>query len=456
MLFAGVLFQTNQQGFGNEEGEQSTSPAPKEGAKQPSSISPNTIMSETLTNIRTVIIFNQTAARVQQFNERLLTAQRASGFRALFAGFSFGLSQLFIYGTFALTFWYGGKLLADPGSNADFNSVTIAAMTILMAAIGAGEAATYGGKISVASGAARRVFGIIDRFHVESPASPSINGRSAGFESIALFDAQFVYPTRPDVPVLRSVSIELHPGKHYGFVGKSGGGKSTIVQLLSGFYRPSAGEIFVHSGGDGDDIGNVLTDLSAAHWRRDIAVVMQDASLFSGTILENILYGLGDEEQAALRDSACGGAALDERIVEAAKIAQLHDHVCRLPDGYDTEVGYRGSKLSGGQRQRVAIARAILRRPKLLLLDEATSALDTTTEKLLMTALLEWSRKECPEMTIVAIAHRLASIKASDEIFVLSNGIVAERGSHSELLEKEKGHYRSMWQLMYAAKKRMK
>ena len=235
-------------------------------------------------------------------------------------------------------------------------------------------------------------------------------------------DVTYAYDLTKEV--LHNVDLKIEQGKKLALVGPSGGGKTTLCHLLPNFYNLDAGNGAILI--DGKDI----RELTLQSVRRNIGIVQQDVFLFVGTIRENILYGRPDATEA--------------EIIEAAKRANIHDYVMTLEKGYDTEIGERGVKLSGGQKQRLSIARVFLKDPAILILDEATSALDNTTEVLIQQALDEL----CKGRTTLVVAHRLSTIRNADEIAVVMNGRITERGNHEELIAAD-GTYKHLYALQF-------
>jgi len=245
-------------------------------------------------------------------------------------------------------------------------------------------------------------------------ALPPLAGR------VTLDEVTFRY--RPDGPeVLKGVSLDIAPGEVIGIVGRSGSGKSTLTKLVQRLYVPERGRVLV----DGIDLA--LADASSL--RRQIGVVLQENVLFNRSIRENI----------ALADP---GAPL-EAVIHAAKLAGAHDFILELPEAYDTMVGEHGSTLSGGQRQRIAIARALMTKPRILIFDEATSALDYESERIIQNNM----KAICQGRTVIIIAHRLSAVRDANRIIVMDRGLIAEAGSHSELLRHEAGHYSRLHRL---------
>jgi ABC-type multidrug transport system fused ATPase/permease subunit len=235
---------------------------------------------------------------------------------------------------------------------------------------------------------------------------------------VSLSDVAFAYPGRTDVTVLNNINLRAKKGEQIALVGPSGAGKSTIASLLLQFYKPTKGHILFD--------GKEANDFPLSQLRMQLAYVPQDVMLFGGTLQENITYGKPNATEA--------------EIIEAAKKANALEFIEKFPEKFQTIVGERGIKLSGGQRQRIAIARAILKDPAILILDEATSALDSESEKLVQEALDNLMKNR----TSFVIAHRLSTIKKADKIFVIDKGIVAEQGTHNELININTGVYRKL------------
>ncbi|XP_072562108.1 antigen peptide transporter 2a [Paramormyrops kingsleyae] len=232
---------------------------------------------------------------------------------------------------------------------------------------------------------------------------------------VQLCNLTFSYPTRPELPVLQGLSLELKPGQVTALVGPSGGGKTTCVSLLEGFYQPQGGKILLDR--------QPLHSYQHKYLHSKVAMVGQDPVLFSGSVRDNITYGL---EDCPL-----------EVVQEAAQRANAHDFISQLEHGYDTDVGERGGQLSGGQKQRIAIARALIREPQVLILDEVTSCLDVESEHTVLQALASH-----PTQSILIIAHRLKTVQRADQIFLIDHGVVVERGTHLELMGKKGKYYR--------------
>jgi len=221
--------------------------------------------------------------------------------------------------------------------------------------------------------------------------------------------------------IIKGVSFQVNPGEMVGLVGPSGAGKTTITSLIARFYDPSSGTILI------DDVP--LNKIDTGHYRSRVGMVLQEPYLFHGTLLENIRYG---HHEAPISD-----------VIAAAKAANAHDFICKLPQGYDTIVGERGHTLSGGERQRISIARAVLHNPRILILDEATSSVDTETERKIQEAIDRLTANR----TVIAIAHRLSTLRKADRLLVMKDGHLVEEGSHEKLLKNPDGIYCKLYKL---------
>ena len=280
------------------------------------------------------------------------------------------------------------------------------------------------GELQRAAGATERLVELLqvsDR--VQDPTSAKALPKPAKGQ-IDFDGVSFNYPARPDIPALKGVTLSIQPGETVAFVGPSGAGKTTIIQMLQRFYDPLEGEIRMD--------GIALTDMERAEFRGEMALVPQDPVIFATTARENIRFGRPE--------------ASDAEVEAAAQAAAAHEFISNLPEGYDSYVGERGVMLSGGQKQRIAIARAILRDAPVLLLDEATSALDAESERLVQQAVDGLSK----DRTTLIVAHRLATVKKADRIIVLEAGEVVAQGTHEELVA-QGGLYAKLARLQFTA-----
>lgn len=266
----------------------------------------------------------------------------------------------------------------------------------------------------------------IDRFFEIMDVEPDVDDNKDAIDveklkgEIKLENVSFAYADDPNTYVLKDVNIDIHSGQNIALVGPSGGGKSTICNLIPRFYDVTSGKVTI----DGIDVRK----MKQKDLRKQIGMVQQDVYLFSGTIYENILYGKPN--------------ATKEEVIDAAKKAGAHEFIIKTPNGYDTFVGERGIKLSGGQKQRISIARVFLKNPPILILDEATSALDNESEKLVQESLGRLSKGR----TVITIAHRLSTVRSADMIFVLTENGISENGTHKELITKN-GVYANLYEL---------
>lgn len=309
---------------------------------------------------------------------------------------------------------YGGSMVLS--NQSDLSAAKFVTYIILFSQVmrPAKEIANAVSGIQRGVASSKRILQLIDTpiDIVDKPDAQNI----AKFENAIEF-RQVSFEYIPNTPVLQNISFTLAKGKTIALVGSSGGGKSTIADLLPRFYDPTNGSILI----DGIDLKNITTQ----SLRSQMGIVTQESILFNDTIFNNIAFGT---------------EATQEHVIAAAKIANAHDFIIDQPQGYETVIGDRGTKLSGGQRQRISIARAILKNPPILILDEATSALDTESEKLVQEALTNLMKNR----TTLVIAHRLSTIQHADDILVIAGGRIIERGTHQQLITDENGFYRRL------------
>ncbi|KAF2316201.1 hypothetical protein GH714_041542 [Hevea brasiliensis] len=365
------------------------------------------VAAEAVSNLRTITAFSSQDRILRMLEKAQEGPQRESIRQSLFAGVGLGTSQSLMSCTWALDFWYGGRLIAEGyiSAKALFETFMVLVSTGRVIA----DAGSMTTDLAKGSDAVGSVFTVLDRYTKIEPEDSDGFKPETIMGNVELRDVDFAYPARPDVIIFKGFSINIEAGKSTALVGQSGSGKSTIIGLIERFYDPIRGTVKI----DGRDIKSYhLRSL-----RKYIALVSQEPTLFAGTIRENIVYGAPNKND-------------ESEIIDAAKAANAHDFIAGLKDGYDTWCGDRGVQLSGGQKQRIAIARAILKNPAVLLLDEATSALDSQSEKVVQDAL----QRVMVGRTSVVVAHRLSTIQNCDLIAVLDKGQMVEQGTHSSLL----------------------
>jgi len=365
----------------------------------------NAVLADAISGIRVVKAFAQEEREIERFDQRnegftqisIATARVRSAYVATFT--------LFIALGYVLVFFFGGKAAIAGALSV---GTYIAFISFLWQFYGpVGMISNMYERFQFALTAGERVFELLDTApEVSREHKPEAIKPVAG--AIKFDQVTFGYGIGG--PILRDISLEVAPGEMIGLVGRTGAGKTTLINLICRFYDPDRGAIY----GDGKDLRDY--DLSA--WRSQIGMVLQEPFLFHGTIAENISYGRPE--------------ANEREIIEAARAANAHDFIMSFPDAYDTQVGERGVRLSGGERQRISIARAILHDPKILILDEATSAVDTETELLIQEAI----SRLVANRTTFAIAHRLSTLRHAHRIVVIAEGGIAEIGSHDELLHR--------------------
>jgi ATP-binding cassette, subfamily B, bacterial len=401
----------------------------------------NVIVEETMQAIQAVKAFTNEWFEYNRYkkslNEVVRTSVRVAKYRGLFATFVI----IVLFGGLVAVLTYGAFLVKSQAMEVG-ELTTFIMFSILIGGSLGGTAELYG-QLQKTVGASERILEILNEkseiaIDLQPPATEPkpkqnlvnkpVNSGQLAKEStikgkVEFQNVHFSYPTRADVEVLKGIDLAVNIGEKIALVGHSGAGKSTIIQLLNRFYPLEQGKILVD--------GKNSLDYDLSFYRRHIGIVPQEVLLFGGTIQENVAYG--------------NPQATDNELIEACKKANAWQFINSFPEGLQTLVGERGVKLSGGQRQRIAIARAILKNPKILILDEATSSLDAESEKLVQEALDELMKNR----TTIIIAHRLATIRKVDKIYVIKDGKVAEAGTHEELSLLHKGIYNNLVKLQF-------
>lgn len=381
-----------------------------------------TVAEEVISSIRNATAFSTQDKLARQYDAHLIEAERW-GLKlkvclAIMISFMMGI----IYFNYGLSFWMGSRFIVD--GQMTLSEVLTIMLAIMIGAFSLGNVAPNAQAFTTSVAAAGKIFNTIDRASPLNPMDDEGEKLDHVEGAVELKNIKMIYPSRAEVVVMQDVNLKVPAGKTTALVGASGSGKSTIVGLVERFYDPVGGEVYLD--------GHEVSKLNLRWLRQQISLVSQEPTLFGTTIFGNIQHGLigTTHENADIEQQK-------KLIIAAAKMANAHDFVLGLPEGYDTNVGERGFLLSGGQKQRIAIARAMVSDPKILLLDEATSALDTKSEGVVQAALDVAAQGR----TTIVIAHRLSTIKTADNIVVMSQGRIVEQGSHDELLERKSAYY---------------
>ena len=378
----------------------------------------NTFVQERVTGMKIVQIFNREAIEHKKFQEINKKHMNAWNKTVWYNSIFFPVAEMCTSITIGLIVWYGG--LRAVGSDIITIGLITAFITyIQMLFTPLRQIADKFNTLQMGMVAANRVFAILDTSSsIEDTGTTSVAHLKG---AINFKDVKFSYIENEEV--LKGISFSANPGETIAIVGSTGAGKSTIINLLSRFYEINKGTISI------DNIN--VKDIPLTNLRSNIAVVLQDVFLFADTILNNI----------TLKDPSI----TEDQVIECAKSIGVHDFISKLPNGYHYNVKERGAMLSSGQRQLIAFLRAYVSNPSILILDEATSSVDSHSEQLIQKAI----RKITKGRTSIVIAHRLATIKKADKIIVMEKGHIVEQGSHKELLKKENGHYRNLYEVQF-------
>ncbi|XWS53429.1 hypothetical protein CRYUN_Cryun10bG0001100 [Craigia yunnanensis] len=383
-----------------------------------------TVAEQTIGSIRTVASFTGEKQAIARYNKSLSKAYKSGVQESLAAGLGFGTLMCILFCTYGFAFWFGGKMILEKGYTA--GNVINVIFAVVISSLSLGLASTCLSAFAAGQAAAFKMFEVINRKSKIDAYDTKGRKMDDIFGEIEIRDVYFCYPARPKELVLKGFSLSIPCGRTAALVGHSGGGKSTVINLIERFYDPQAGEVLI----DGFD----LKEFQIQWIRQKIGLVSQEPVLFASSIRDNIAYG---------RDNATS-----EDITAAAVLANAANFIYKLPQGLDTMVGENGIQLSGGQKQRIAIARAIIKDPRILLLDEATSALDAESERTVQEAL----DRAMINRTVVIVAHRLSTVRNADLIAVIEQGKIVEKGSHAELLKDCNGVYTQLVSLQEIGK----
>ncbi|KAL8673835.1 MAG: hypothetical protein Q9168_001747 [Polycauliona sp. 1 TL-2023] len=380
------------------------------------------VAEEVISSIRNATAFSTQDKLARQYDKHLTEAEKwGLKLKRVLAVMIGGMFTI-IYLNYGLSFWQGSRYLVAGEMN--LPDVLTIMLAIMIGAFSLGNVAPNAQAFTTSVAAAGKIFNTIDRISPLDPKSEKGDKLDKVEGTIELRNIKHIYPSRAEVVVMEDVNLIVPAGKTTALVGASGSGKSTIVGLVERFYDPVGGQVYLD--------GHKVSSLNLRWLRQQMSLVSQEPTLFGTTIYGNIQHGLiGTKHENASSE------VQKDLITNAAKMANAHDFVSGLPEGYETNVGERGFLLSGGQKQRIAIARAMVSDPRILLLDEATSALDTKSEGVVQAALDVAAKGR----TTIVIAHRLSTIRTADNIVVMSQGRIVEQGSHDELLEMRSAYY---------------
>jgi ATP-binding cassette, subfamily B (MDR/TAP), member 1 len=379
---------------------------------------------EALSSIRTVHAFSARKKILQKYDTFLSEAHQIGKKKSPIWATMFSTQFFCTYAATALAFWQGFRMYQS-GEIGNVGTVFTIVLTVTIAATSIMSILPQIEAITAASSAASELFAIIDKPSQLDPLDPTGEAPSICQGHLDIKNIHFAYPSRPSAQVLRDFSVTIPAGKTTALVGASGSGKSTLVGLLERWYVPSSGSMMLD--------GRELQNYNVRWLRSQIRLVQQEPVLFKATVFENVAKGFVDAQRRLPREEQLA------LVREACEASNADDFINELPHGYDTELGERAGTLSGGQKQRIAIARSIVSNPKILLLDEATSALDPKAEKVVQDALSRVSK----DRTTLVIAHKLATVKAADNIAVVSQGRIVEQGTHNQLIDLD-GHYAAL------------
>lgn len=380
-----------------------------------------TVAEEVISSIRNAVAFGTQEKLTRQYDLHLQEAEKWGLRLKCVLAFMIAAMMCILYLNYGLAFWQGSRYLV--AGEMSVSSIVTILLAIMIGAFSVSNVAPNAQAFGTSVAAAAKIYSTIDRTSPLNPMSEVGEKLEHVQGTVELVGIKHIYPSRPEVVVMQDVSLVVPAGKTTALVGASGSGKSTVVGLVERFYDPVGGHVLLD--------GHNVSTLNLRWLRQQISLVSQEPTLFGTTIHGNIQHGLiGTKWENA------DAEVQKELIISAAKMANAHDFVMGLPEGYETNVGDRGFLLSGGQKQRIAIARAMVCDPKILLLDEATSALDTKSEGVVQAALDVAAQGR----TTIVIAHRLSTIRTADNIVVMSEGRIVEQGTHDQLLE-EKGAY---------------